>query len=212
LPRVKVSSNIQGAIKVLENQANKTLNERIDLFRLNNCKDIESFFKIPKDERKYPDGKKDKIDLGRKIIVIDEAAEAFRVTSYANASDITKARNSAAKIAAQGRALGVHLIIATQKPNVKSVDGNIKTNLTGRICFRMADIASSNTILDNKRAADLSKIQGRAVWRCDSELKEIQTPLMLEDTASALLGKYYKKLTKFESKNVLAKMEEARDE
>lgn len=212
LPRVKVVSNIQSAIKVLQNQADKTLKERMELFKLNSCKDIESFFKIPEDKRKYPKGKKGRINLGRKVIVVDEAAEVFRVNSYATAQDIAKARNSAAKIAAQGRALGVHLVVATQKPNVSSVDGNIKTNLTGRICFRMADIASSNTILDNKRAADLSNIKGRAVWRSDSELKEIQAPLMLEDTASKLLEKFYNKTSKYTSNKDMKDLDKVKDE
>lgn len=211
LPRVKVVSNIQSAIKTLQNQADITLKERMELLKLNNCKDIESFLNIPEGDKKFPEKQKNKIDLARKVIVVDEAAEVFRVNSYATAQDIATARNSAAKIAAQGRALGVHLIVATQKPNVSSVDGNIKTNLTGRICFRMSDIASSNTILDNKRAAELSNIKGRAIWRSDSTLKEVQAPDLTEENAKSLLKKFYKDLTKYESKGDLQNIDEVAD-
>ena len=143
--------------------------------------------------------------------MIDEASEVFMSGAYANASDITKSKSSAAKIGSQGRALGVHIIIATQKPSVKAVDGQIKTHLTGRICFRMSDIASSTTILDSKRAAELPNIKGRAVWRSDSDLREIQAPNLEEDQAKALLEEYYEEVEEYNPDEDLAASKQGGD-
>lgn len=196
LPRVNVITDVPSALVALKYHADTTIKNRAELFKFNNCKDIESFLEVHMEDRKYPDNLSSNISLGRKIIVIDEASEIFMSGAYANAADVAKSKSSAAKIGSQGRALGVHLIIATQKPSVKAVDGQIKTHLTGRICFRMSDIASSNTILDSKRAAELPNIKGRAVWRSDSELKEIQAPNMEEKEARELLEKFYTEVKK----------------
>ena len=75
----------------------------------------------------------------------------------------------------------------------------------------MSDIASSNTILDNKRAAELSNIKGRAIWRSDSTLKEVQAPDLTEENAKSLLKKFYKDLTKYESKGDLQNIDEVAD-
>lgn len=56
-------------------------------------------------------------------------------------------------IARQGRALGIHLIVMTQRPDAVVVPGQIKNNLDGRICGK-ADNVLSQIILDNTDAAD----------------------------------------------------------
>jgi DNA segregation ATPase FtsK/SpoIIIE-like protein len=59
----------------------------------------------------------------------------------------------------------VHLIIATQRPDVASIPGSVKANLDGRICGHMADNTSSIVVLDNANAAKLPAIPGRFILR-----------------------------------------------
>lgn len=108
------------------------------------------------------------------------------------ANSAQKAKSQAIKIAAQGRAVGIHLIIATQRPDVRAVDGQIKANLSGMLAFQMPNHASSMTILDNTRAAHLPKIGGRAIWKTGLEMVELQTPFLTFEEATKLLEPHRK--------------------
>ena len=61
--------------------------------------------------------------------------------------------NRLATIARQGRAFGVHLILATQRPDATVIPGQIRNNMDFRVCGR-ADSVLSQIILDNTSAAD----------------------------------------------------------
>ena len=64
-----------------------------------------------------------------------------------------KIESKLSMIARQGRAFGIHLILATQRPDSNILHGQIKNNITYRICGR-ADNVLSQIILDNTSAAD----------------------------------------------------------
>lgn len=72
-----------------------------------------------------------------------------------------------------GRALGIHLLVATQRPDVGSVPGSLKAQLDGRICGHTADAQSSIVILDDGSAAKLPAIPGRFIIRNGSGSDEI---------------------------------------
>lgn len=72
-----------------------------------------------------------------------------------------------------GRALGIHLLVATQRPDVGSVPGSLKAQLDGRICGHTADAQSSIVILDDGSAANLPAIPGRFIIRNGSETDDI---------------------------------------
>lgn len=186
LPRIQVLIRPQEAVERLT-RLQGVIAKRAKFLLENNCHKIEDFFTLPKEKKKWNDDFKSYKDFGRHIIIVDEAAELFLVGAELNAEGASKARRIVAQLAAQGRAVGVHVIVSTQRPDVKVIDGTIKTNLQGRLCFQMPDNASSMTILDSVRAADLPDIKGRAIWRDGTELTEVQVPLLPDDKIEELL-------------------------
>ncbi|USN48497.1 MAG: DUF87 domain-containing protein [Pseudobdellovibrionaceae bacterium] len=194
LPRVKVKCNVKSSLGVLKNLAEKTIEERMELLKLNGCKDIAAFKKLDKNDIQYPSDRYLSVNFDRHVIVVDEAFDLFMVGAHATQEDVKKARRHSSKIAAQGRAVGVHIIIATQRPDRFALDPQTKSNLTGKVCFRLPNNASSMTVMDSKRAAELPNIKGRAIWQNSSDQFEIQTPFFSEDQAVQLLSQHYKKV------------------
>lgn len=186
LPRIQVIIRPQEAVERLA-RLQGVIARRAKFLLENSCHKIEEFFALHKDKKKWTEDFKSDKDFGRHVIIVDEAAELFLVGAELNAEGASKARRIVAQLAAQGRAVGVHVIVSTQRPDVKVIDGTIKTNLQGRLCFQMPDNASSMTILDSVRAADLPDIKGRAIWRDGTEMSEVQVPLLADDKIEALL-------------------------
>lgn len=105
-------------------------------------------------------------NLPRYILACDEVAEVLDTTGLSKAEKEIISQNIRylSLIARQGRAFGIHLIFATQRPDAALIPGQIRTNLTLRICGRADDILS-RIILDDATAANqiLPDAQGRFV-------------------------------------------------
>lgn len=80
----------------------------------------------------------------------------------------------------RGRAPGIHLVLATQRPIVRVVDGQIKGNLEARFAFRVTDDTSSMVILDSIEAAKFPEDtpRGRYIYKSGLERMELQAPLI----------------------------------
>lgn len=93
--------------------------------------------------------------IPRCIFACDEIAELLDRTGADNERKklLAQIENKLSTIARQGRAFGIHLILATQRPDATIIPGQIKNNMDFRVCGR-ADNVLSQIILDNTSAAD----------------------------------------------------------
>ena len=94
-------------------------------------------------------------DLPRLVFACDEVAEVLDKTGRSKEDKelLSQIESKLATIARQGRAFGIHLILATQRPDATIIPGQIKNNMDFRVCGR-ADNVLSQIILDNVSAAE----------------------------------------------------------
>ena len=91
------------------------------------------------------------------VVVIDEYADLIMTSGMGgNAKNTAKSiTTSIIRLAQKGRAAGIHVIIATQRPSVDVITGLIKTNFPTRIAFRVSTRVDSSTIIDSPGADKL---------------------------------------------------------
>ncbi|NRA74853.1 MAG: DNA translocase FtsK, partial [Planctomycetes bacterium] len=121
------------------------------------------------------------------VIVIDELADLM----MSSAKDV---ETSVIRLAQKSRAVGIHVILATQRPSVDVVTGLIKANLPARICFKVASRIDSRTILDRVGGEKLlgmgdflylppdssDLIRAQCTFLSDKELKKVMKHLRKE--------------------------------
>ena len=82
------------------------------------------------------------------VVIIDEFADLMAMSGKETEALI-------ARLAAKSRAVGIHLILATQRPSVNVITGIIKANIPARIAFMVASNVDSRVILDSSGAEKL---------------------------------------------------------
>jgi S-DNA-T family DNA segregation ATPase FtsK/SpoIIIE len=114
------------------------------------------------------------------IIVIDELADLMMV-------DTNNVEESITRLAQMARAVGIHLILATQRPSVDVITGLIKANFPARISFRVASKVDSRTILDSNGSESLlGKGDMLYLPAGSARLHRIHGPLVTEDEITAV--------------------------
>ena len=119
------------------------LEHRKSAFKALGCPNIDAYNEIA--ER----------PLQRLIFACDEVAEMLDKTGADNERKklLSQIESMLSTIARQGRAFGIHLILATQRPDATIIPGQIRNNMDFRVCGR-ADSVLSQIILDNTSAAE----------------------------------------------------------
>ncbi|MDD3868498.1 MAG: DNA translocase FtsK [Candidatus Absconditabacteria bacterium] len=132
----------------------------------------------------------------RIVFVIDEMADMM-LSSSANRKEVENCIN---RLAAKARAVGIHLILATQRPSVNVITGLIKANIPTRMAFGVVSEIDSRTILGRKGAEDLVG-KGDMLYM-DPSTKfpiRIQAPFVsteeIEKVVASLKNKYMQGLT-----------------
>ncbi len=100
------------------------------------------------------------------VVVVDEFADLIMTAG----KDISL---HIARIAQKARAVGIHMIIATQRPSTDIITGMIKANFPGRIAFRVASMVDSKTILDRPGANRLIG-RGDLLFSHNSRMERVQ--------------------------------------
>lgn len=124
------------------NWAVKEMERRFQLLMENECQKIDQYNaldKVRKGEEKR---------LPYLVIIVDELAELMGVAK----KDV---EGKIQRITQLGRACGIHMVVATQRPSVDVVTGVIKNNLPTRIAFSLSSYVDSKTILDEAGAEKL---------------------------------------------------------
>ncbi len=151
------------------------MERRFDIFSEVKAKDINSYNEHVINGSSEP--------LPYIVLIVDELADLMAAKGREVESGIVR-------LAQMARAVGIHLVVATQRPSVEVITGLIKANITARIAFQVASQVDSRTIFD---MAGAEKLLGRGdmlfVSAEVSKPKRIQAPLVTE--------KEVKKVVKF---------------
>lgn len=118
--------------------ATKEMDNRYDVIARAGCRNIQSY------NEKQPDGEK----LPYMVIVCDELADLMMQAA-------AEVETSICRLAQLARAVGIHLVLATQRPSVDVVTGLIKANISSRIAFTVSSQVDSRTIIDQNGAERL---------------------------------------------------------
>lgn len=133
------------------------LRRREELFARVGAKDLEAYRAVARQGEM----------LGRLVLVVDEFA--------ALVEELPDFVSGLVAIAQRGRSLGVHLVLATQRPG-GVVSPEIRANTTLRVALRVSDPAESSDVIGSDRAAHLGRdTPGRAIVRVGATLTELQT-------------------------------------
>ena len=156
--------------------AAKEMDRRYDLLEKVSVRDIDSYHKniLTKKPAIGKDGQEEIVDaMPYIVVVIDELADIMQTYPRELESAIVR-------LAQMSRAVGIHLILSTQRPSVNVITGLIKANVPARIALQVASQIDSRTILDMSGAekllgaGDMSQPQRiQSAYISETELKAV---------------------------------------
>jgi S-DNA-T family DNA segregation ATPase FtsK/SpoIIIE len=156
------------------------MDERYKLLQARQVRSIEGYNRAVTTEERLPYW----------VVVVDELADLMMVSAG-------EVQTSLVRLAQIARAVGIHLIIATQRPSVDVVTGLIKANFPTRIAFQVASKVDSRTVLDGNGAEQLlgrgdmifvppgtnRQMRVHGAWVSDEEVKAVCEFLRTQGTA-----------------------------
>jgi len=113
------------------------------------------------------------------VIIIDELADIMTLCG-------TEVTPVLGRLMALARATGIHLILATQRPDVKTISGTIKANIPGRVALGTSNATDSRTILD-EAGAELLCAKGDMLYKSEEGLVRTQGSLITKGELSRIM-------------------------
>ncbi len=148
----------------------REMERRLDVLSKFGARDINSY--NARAEEKMP----------KIVIIIDELADLMSQNGREVEATIVR-------IAQMARAVGIHLVLATQRPSVDVITGLIKANIPARIAFSVASQTDSRTILDVSGAEKLLGRGDMLYWSAElSKPKRLQGPFVSEDEVGRIVA------------------------
>jgi len=126
----------------------REMERRLKLLAANHVRNIDQFNKLFDHGSEYLFEDVSQEPLPYIIIIIDELADLMML-------DRSNVEESITRLAQMARAVGIHLVLATQRPSVDVITGLIKANVPTRMSFRLATKVDSRTIIDSNGAESL---------------------------------------------------------
>jgi S-DNA-T family DNA segregation ATPase FtsK/SpoIIIE len=155
------------------------MNRRYDLLESESVRDIESYHK--KHAKDFEKSESEVDRLPYIVIVIDELADIMQ--AYPRELEAAIVR-----LAQMSRAVGIHLILSTQRPEVNVITGLIKANVPSRIALRVPTGIDSRTILDTTGAEKLLGQGDMLALVGTNQPERLQSAFITEDEVKAVVG------------------------
>lgn len=169
----QIADTLESAKDILTSSIEE-IEKRYQILENSNCKNIDSY------------NEKHNIKIPYRLIIIDELADIILQDKKNKLKNdlqgIDYLENIIVRIAQIGRACGVHLIVATQRPSSDVITGLIKANIPSRVAFSVSSKVDSRIILDEKGAEKLTG-KGDLLLKMigNEELHRIQAPLVTDE-------------------------------
>jgi S-DNA-T family DNA segregation ATPase FtsK/SpoIIIE len=174
-----IITDIKLAANALRN-AVREMERRLKLLAANHVRNIDQFNKLFDHNSDYLFDDADQEPLPYIIIIIDELADLMML-------DRANVEESITRLAQMARAVGIHLVLATQRPSVDVITGLIKANIPTRISFQLATKVDSRTIIDSNGAESLlGKGDMLYLPPGTSRVQRVHAPFVTEKEISAV--------------------------
>ncbi len=166
----KVMTEVDETLKLLETLIVENT-DRLKKFREAKVKNLKEY------------NKKFKTHLKRKVVFIDEMAQLMDSSGVdkETKAKLEKISYCIATLARTARASGINLVLGAQRPDANVMNGQIKNNVTVRVCGRFADGPVSEIVLGNNKAKRLPEIKGRFLFKVDANTIEFQAYYFNDD-------------------------------
>ena len=160
----------------------REMERRLKLLAANHVRNIDQFNKLFDHGSEYLFEDVNQEPLPYIIIIIDELADLMML-------DRSNVEESITRLAQMARAVGIHLVLATQRPSVDVITGLIKANVPTRMSFRLATKVDSRTIIDSNGAESLLG-RGDMLYLPPgtSRVQRVHAPFVTEKEISAVVA------------------------
>jgi S-DNA-T family DNA segregation ATPase FtsK/SpoIIIE len=158
----------------------KEMERRLKLLAANHVRNIDQFNKLFENGSEYLFEDVNQEPLPYIMIIIDELADLMML-------DRANVEEAITRLAQMARAVGIHLVLATQRPSVDVITGLLKANVPTRMSFRLATKVDSRTIIDSNGAESLLG-RGDMLYLPPgtSRLQRVHAPFVTEKEISAV--------------------------